>query len=275
MDSLGNGDALHAGVNDKEGAGQPCHLFDAAEVAVEALNLLIDLQGFFLGEALELAAGARVLQSHQVVDATLDGGEVGESATQPAVVDIGHRAALGLQLDGLLGLFLGAHKENGLSPGHHVPDEVTGFAHALHGLLKVDDVNAVALREDEAAHSGVPTPGLMPEVDPRFQERFHRCRCYQLHSSCVSNRKRPREGPLPGDGRDRRKSGLAPEAVPLALRQYSTGQPREGNGRAPEGSPLPPRPHPAYRSPGAAASPPLAPPRAGPGCPAPPAGSGG
>ena len=39
-------------------------------------------------------------------------------------------------------------------------------------LLQVDDVDAVALGENEPAHLGVPPAGLVPEVDAGFQELF-------------------------------------------------------------------------------------------------------
>ena len=43
----------------------------------------------------------------------------------------------------------------------------------LHGLLEVDQVDAVALAEDEPAHLGVPPAGLVPEVDARAQQLLH------------------------------------------------------------------------------------------------------
>ncbi len=63
----------------------------------------------------------------------------------------------------------------------------------------------------------------MPEVDPRFQEHLHRYGCYQLCSLRLSAEREPREGPVLIPRGDRRRSGLAPEVVPLARSQYSTG----------------------------------------------------
>ena len=45
---------------------------------------------------------------------------------------------------------------------------------ALERLLQVDDVDAVALHEDELLHLRVPAPRLMPEVDTRFEQVLHR-----------------------------------------------------------------------------------------------------
>src|SRR5205807_3288648 len=50
---------------------------------------------------------------------------------------------------------------------------VVGPLEAGHGLLQVDYVNAIALREDEGAHLGVPAAGLVAEVDTGLQELLH------------------------------------------------------------------------------------------------------
>ena len=44
----------------------------------------------------------------------------------------------------------------------------------LERLLEVDDVDAAALREDEAAHLGIPAARLVAEVHSGFQQVFHR-----------------------------------------------------------------------------------------------------
>ena len=55
-----------------------------------------------------------------------------------------------------------------------------GLAHELqrpmqhrHGLLEIDDVDAVALAEDEGLHLRVPAPGGVAEVNASFQELAH------------------------------------------------------------------------------------------------------
>jgi len=93
-----------------------------------------------------------------------DGLVVGEGATQPALVDVEHAAALGLFLDGLLGLLLGAHKKNRPALGDRVAHERVGLLHHPDGLLQVDNVDAVPLSEDERLHLGIPAAGLMAKV---------------------------------------------------------------------------------------------------------------
>jgi hypothetical protein len=48
-----------------------------------------------------------------------------------------------------------------------------GLLVELDGLLEVDDVDAVSGPEDEGAHLGVPTTGLVTEVDTGLEQLFH------------------------------------------------------------------------------------------------------
>ena len=65
-----------------------------------------------MGSPPQLAALLPVFKVSHVVDARLDGGEVGERAAEPPLVDVQHLAAVGLVLDGLLRLLLGANKKD-------------------------------------------------------------------------------------------------------------------------------------------------------------------
>ena len=51
-----------------------------------------------------------------------------------------------------------------------VADELLRQLELTERLLEVDDVDPVALRENEAAHLGIPTAGLVSEVDARLEE---------------------------------------------------------------------------------------------------------
>ena len=99
--------------------------------------------------------------------------EVGEHATEPAVVDVGHPDAHGLLGDGLLGLLLRADEEDGATVGDRLLDELVGVVDVGQRLLQVDDVDAVALGHDEALHLRVPASGLVPEVDAALEELAH------------------------------------------------------------------------------------------------------
>ena len=71
---------------------------------------------FFLGQALKIATIAARFQVAQIANTRLNGLEVGEHTTEPALVDIVHSAAFGLFGHRFLGLFLGADKQDA---SHH------------------------------------------------------------------------------------------------------------------------------------------------------------
>src|SRR5690606_27456448 len=80
---------------------------------------------------------------------------------------------LGLLLDGLLRLTLRADEQDRSAAGDGALDEVVGRVDVGQRLLQIDDVDAVALRHDEALHLGVPATGLVPEVHAALEELAH------------------------------------------------------------------------------------------------------
>jgi hypothetical protein len=66
-----------------------------------------------------------------------------------------------------------ADKENDLALPNEVSDELGGFLEELEGLLKIDDVDAVALTKDVLLHLGIPALRLVAEVDAGLQEFLH------------------------------------------------------------------------------------------------------
>ncbi len=104
-----------------------------------------------------------------MINTGLDGAEVGESAAQPALIDIIHAAALGFRFDRFLGLFLGADEENGAAVSHDLFDKFLGFDQQFDRLLQVNDMNAITFGEDIFLHPGMPTAGLMTEMSSGFQ----------------------------------------------------------------------------------------------------------
>jgi hypothetical protein len=153
------------------------------------------LEVFLLGQALEVAACLARLELIEQRDALLDGDEVGEHAAEPAAVDVRLAGAGRFLGDRLLGLLLGADEEHAVAAGDGLAGGVEGEVQPLDGLGKVDDVDPVALREDERLHLGIPATGLVAEMDPGLQELPHRngrheltsCGCF-LRSAPVGNR---------------------------------------------------------------------------------------
>ena len=129
----------------------------------------------FLRVVLELAAflAARLELLH-AADLLLDRLEVGEQAAEPALGDVQRAGALGFALHDARELRLGADEEDVLAAQDDVARELLRELDLPKRLLQIDDVDAVALGENEAAHLGIPTAGLVPEVDAGREECLER-----------------------------------------------------------------------------------------------------
>ena len=143
------------------------------------------LHDFLLGKHVEGAVFLHLLQLSQTVNAGAHCLEVGQHAAEPAGVDIVHAHARGLFTDSIRSLLLGADKENVISVFCQLTDELIGFLQLLHGLLKVNDVDAVTLTIDVLGHLGVPASGLVTEVDTGFQQLLHGYDCHKCFSFFV------------------------------------------------------------------------------------------
>src|SRR5215213_3875589 len=179
---LGDRDVLLLGVDHEDRVGRPLEGADAAEVALELGDLALDLEAFLLDHLLGLAGRDQPLELVHLGHAAVHGLEVGEHAAEPAVVHVGGVGPLGLLLDRLLGLLLRADEEDRAAVLDGVAHEPVGGVDALQRLLQVDDVDPVALPEDEPLHLGVPAPGLVAEVDSGLEQLLHgddgRCFCH-------------------------------------------------------------------------------------------------
>ena len=77
---------------------------------------------------------------------------------------------LGGFLDRVAGLLLGADEQDRAAAPGDVRGELLRLRQQPLGLLQVDDVDAAALAEDEAAHLRVPAACLVAEVDAGLQQ---------------------------------------------------------------------------------------------------------
>ncbi len=109
----------------------------------------------------------------EALERGLDRLEVGEHAAEPTVVDVGHAGARRFFGDDLARLALGADKQHGTLVGRQLADVAQRVAEQRGGLLKVDDVDAVAMAEDVRGHARVPVPGLVAEVNTSLQHLTH------------------------------------------------------------------------------------------------------
>ena len=170
---LGDGDVLLLGVDHEHGVGQAVEVGDAAQVPAQLLELAGVLERLALGHALEVAGGLHGPELLHALDPARDGGEVGEHAAQPALVDVGHAAGLGVLGHRTLGLLLGPDEQDGAAVGHQVADVGVGGLDAAEGLAQVDEVDPVALAKNEALHLRVPPARLVAEVDSGLQQLSH------------------------------------------------------------------------------------------------------
>ena len=99
-----------------------------------------------------------------VLKAQRNGAEVRQHSAEPTLVDIRHSATICGLANGVLGLLLRSDEEHVAAVGHEVTKEVVGRVDAIQRLVEINDVNSVALTEDEAAHFWVPASGLVAEV---------------------------------------------------------------------------------------------------------------
>ena len=180
---LGHRDVLLLRVEHEDGARGALHVANAAEVALELLELAADEESFLLGHGLELTRVAHALVFLHLGHALGHGLEVGEHAAEPTLIDIGHAATLGVAAHRILGLLLGAHEQDGAAIGDEIAHEAVRGLDASERLLEIDDVDAVALTVDEALHLGVPASGLMSEVDTCLEQLAHR---YDWSHGCSS-----------------------------------------------------------------------------------------
>ena len=149
------------------------HVADTAEAALELVLLAGQHQDFLLGATLEATGLLHGLELLEALQALVHGGEVGEHAAQPALVHVGHADAGRLLGDGLLRLLLGADEHDAAAVGDGLLDELVRLVDVGQRLLQIDDVDAVAVGEDEPLHLGIPATGLMPEVGAAVQQLLH------------------------------------------------------------------------------------------------------
>ena len=196
--SLRNREVLLIGVDDPDRRGHLDHVADTAEAALQLVLLAGQHQDFLLGATLEATGLLHRLELLEALQPLVHGGEVGEHAAQPALVHVGHADAGGLLGDGLLRLLLGADEHDAATVGDGFFDELVRLVDVGQRLLQVDDVDAVAVGEDEPLHLGIPATGLMPEVGAAVKQLLHGYNSHFGHVLQLSVAARRRVMPGPG-----------------------------------------------------------------------------
>src|SRR5215212_2258939 len=143
---------------------QPLHLGDTSKVAPEFLVLTIE------GKPLPARPLHGLREVLKVLDARLDGLEVGQHPADVTLNDVGLAAPYSLLGHGELGLLFRSNEQY-LSPSLcHCAHELLGAFEKGDRLVKVDDVDAAAFSEYIPLHLGVPPARLVTEVDTCLQE---------------------------------------------------------------------------------------------------------
>src|SRR5204862_2959790 len=99
---LAHGELFLPQVDDEDRVGLAADVGDAAEVRLELLELVLHPDALLRRQELELALLLQAAELVEPLDAVGDRAPVREQAAEPAVVDVRHRDALRLLLDGVL-----------------------------------------------------------------------------------------------------------------------------------------------------------------------------
>ena len=147
------------------------HIANAAQVALKFLELFAEHSLLFLGKGCHAAIFYHCLKLFHAVDTRTHSHKVGEHTTQPALIDVRHATTLSLFAHRLLSLLLCTYKENATALACAVLEERVRFVGIEHGLLEIENVNAVTLAKDIWFHLGVPAAGLVTIVATSLEER--------------------------------------------------------------------------------------------------------
>src|SRR5258706_468761 len=173
---LGDGPLLVADVDHEQRIRPVVQCLDAPEAALQLGELALKVQGFLLRQLLHASVLDHHLHFLEALDRLADCLEVREHPAEPAMIDERRAAALGLLADYLARLALGSDEEESAFVGGELAHEFHRLQIHHHRLLEIDDVDLVAMTEDERRHLRVPVAGLVAEMHARFEHLAHRRR---------------------------------------------------------------------------------------------------
>ena len=174
---------LLARVNDEHRVGQSVHSLDTAVVSFEVVHLLDERSDFLFRKEIEGSVLLHFFERDETVYRLLDGLEVGEHTARPSFINKVHTRTLGLVLDSVRRLLLGAYKKERSLVGDKVADKHISLIELLYSLLKVDDVETVSLGEDVFSHLRVPSSGVVSEMNTGFKQLL---KCNNRHIVLLS-----------------------------------------------------------------------------------------
>ena len=84
-----------------------------------------------------------------------------------------HGATQSFLLNRFLGCAFRADEQDGAAIGDQLTNELGRLAEQRQGALQIDNMNAIALTENERCHFRIPKTGLVAKMHPRFQHPAH------------------------------------------------------------------------------------------------------
>ena len=105
----------------------------------------------------------------QAAERELERLQIRHGPAEPAFGDEHLAGGFGGFLDGFLGLLFGADENDFAALADDLVHELDRLFELFDGLAQVDDMDAVARFKNETAHLGIPTFGLVSEMNTCFQ----------------------------------------------------------------------------------------------------------
>ncbi len=113
------------------------------------------------------------LDVFQASDTLANRGEICQRATEPALVHIKLSAGDGRLFHRFLRLLFAADKKNFPATSRYFLQKFRCAMQLAHRLIKINDVDLIALLENEWLHFRVPPLRLMAKVDTSFKQFRH------------------------------------------------------------------------------------------------------
>ena len=162
-----------ANINNQHGIRQTVHVFNATQTAFQFFLLTGQRQGFFFTKLGKTAVGSHGFQLLQALDGALDGIEVSEHTTQPAMVHIRHTCSIRMLFNTIAGGTFGTDKQYLAFSGSQFAQEIGGLFIQRQGFFQINDMNFIAFAEDVRSHLGIPETGLVTEMNSGLQHLTH------------------------------------------------------------------------------------------------------
>ena len=160
--------ALH--VDDEHRPREAGHVLHARQILVELDPLTIQKKSLLFRIELEGALFLSPFQLLEPADLFPDGLEVREHATKPTLGDIECSALLRFLLDDRSELPFGAHEQDFFARKNDLVHGCFCGDQPVERFTQINDVNPVALREDEFLHLRIPTASLVSEMDASLEK---------------------------------------------------------------------------------------------------------